>query len=553
MVSSPQPTNRQAQRTAKQSPPEAAGQQDTPSTTTTPETVEAPVTPGNPGPHDTVPGRDDSPVDIPGCPDTPVDATADSSPPADTTGHPGPPADAAGHPGPPVDAAGHPGSAQALLGPPAPTAAASGRAGQAPAAPIPVVPVVPAAPIAPTAPAATVVPVVSGRSGPAGQHTVRRLNSALVLDAIASAPGSSRASVATRTGLTKATVSSLVDRMIGAALVVEGAAEARSGPGRRGTALHLSPAGPHGLGVEVGVDYLATCLVDLTGRVRKRWVRDSDNRASSPALVLGEVAAAVRIATREDVPVGGIGVAVPGLVESASGVLRVAPNLGWREVDVRGELGRLLGADAGGLPVQVGNEANLAALAELWHGDAPQDFVHVSGEIGIGAGIVVDAGLFEGVSGFGGEIGHLSVDPSGPRCTCGSRGCLERLAGQDEILRAAGAADVADLLARLDADDREAVAAVRTAARWLGIALSGAVNLLGLPAVVLGGAYARLEPWLRPTLEAELGGRVVSAAWSPVAVTASSLGDEAAVRGAATSAVRAILADPEPYVASVLA
>ncbi|MGM1061871.1 ROK family transcriptional regulator [Saccharothrix sp. Mg75] len=388
------------------------------------------------------------------------------------------------------------------------------------------------------------------RPQPASQHTVRRHNSALVLDAIADAPGSSRAAVAARTGLTKATVSSLVDRMIGADLVAEGEAQARTGPGRRGTALHLSPTGPHGLGVEIGVDYLATCLVDLTGRVRARWLRASDNRDSSPARVLAKVASAVRTALAEDVPVGGVGVAVPGLVEVAGGTLRVAPNLGWREVDVRGELTRRVALD---VPVLVANEANLAALAELWHGDVANDFVHISGEIGIGAGIVVGGGLFEGVSGFGGELGHLSVDPRGPECGCGSRGCLERLAGQDPVLRAAGVAGVEELLAALAAGDRAATSAVRTAAKWLGVALAGTVNLLDLPTVVLGGTYARLEPWLREPLRAELDRRVVSAEWSPVRVVASSLGAEAAVRGAAGSAVRAILADPDPYVTAVLA
>ncbi|WNV89131.1 ROK family transcriptional regulator [Umezawaea sp. Da 62-37] len=396
---------------------------------------------------------------------------------------------------------------------------------------------------------------------PAGQHTVRRHNSALVLNAIADPSGHSRAEIAARTGLTKATVSSLVDRMIGANLVVEGAAAVRTGPGRRGTALFLAPDGPHGLGVEIGVDYLATCLIDLTGEVRARWIQSADNRVLSPARVLSRVTKAVRTALAEadrmGVRVGGMGVAVPGLVESATGILRVAPNLGWREVDVRGELRRRAGLDD--IPVLVGNEANFAALAELWQGGGLRDFVHVSGEIGIGAGIVVDGGLFEGVSGFGGEIGHMMVDPRGPECACGSRGCLERMAGQEEILRQAGVLDdrapeelITDLLDRLAQRDRKSIAATRSAARWIGIALSGVVNLLDLPVVVLGGTYARLAPWLWEPLRAELAQRVVSAAWSPVEVTASTLGAEAAVRGAAGSAVRAILADPDPFITAAL-
>ncbi|MEU5694963.1 ROK family transcriptional regulator [Actinosynnema sp. NPDC020468] len=387
------------------------------------------------------------------------------------------------------------------------------------------------------------------RPRPAGQHTVRRHNSALVLGALSTAPGSSRAAVAAATGLTKATVSSLVDRLIGAGLIAEGEVEFRLGPGRRGTALHLSPAGPHGLGVEIGVDHITTWLVDFTGHVRRKWVRPGDNRNSAPARVLAKVATAVRAAATEDVPIGGVGVAVPGLVEAATGTLRVAPNLGWREVDVRDELVRRAALD---VPVLVGNEANLAALAELRHGVGGRDFVHISGEIGIGAGIVVHGALFEGVSGFGGELGHLPVDPRGPVCGCGSRGCLERLAGQDRIVRAAGVTTVAELLTALAGNEKAALAAVRTAARWLGVALSAAINLLDLPTVVLGGTYAHLEPWLGPPLAAELSRRVLGAQWSPVRVVASELGADAAVLGAAGSAIRAILADPDPYVASVL-
>ncbi|TCO44254.1 putative NBD/HSP70 family sugar kinase [Actinocrispum wychmicini] len=378
---------------------------------------------------------------------------------------------------------------------------------------------------------------------------MRRHNSALVLSTIADSPGISRAGVAARTGLTKATVSSLVDRAIAADLVVDGEPTRRDGPGRRGTALTLSPAGPHGLGVEIGVDYIATCLVDLTGRVGRQRIRPADNRAQPANRVLVKVGRAVRAAMAElPVRVGGVGVAVPGLVESATGFLRTAPNLGWRDVDVHAELRDR--ADLADIPILVGNEANFAALGELWGGghEDLRDFVHVSGEIGIGAGIVMDRTLFEGVRGFGGEIGHLSVDAKGPQCSCGARGCLEVVAGQDTLLRQSGAPDVDTLVLRLRDNDRKAVTAVRGVARWLGTALSNVVNLLDVPTIVLGGTYAVLEPWLREVLQEELDLRVISADWSQVRILRSTLGTEAAVRGAASSAVRAIVADPDPFI-----
>jgi predicted NBD/HSP70 family sugar kinase len=374
-----------------------------------------------------------------------------------------------------------------------------------------------------------------------------------VLGAIADSPGISRAGVAARTGLTKATVSSLVDRAIAADLVVDGEPAYREGPGRRGTSLSLSPAGPHGLGVEIGVDYIATCLVDLTGRVSRQRVRQADNRAQPANRTLVRAARAIRTAIAElPVRVGGIGVAVPGLVESSSGFLRTAPNLGWREVDVPAELRDRV--DLADIPVLVGNEANFAALGELWGGghEDLRDFVHVSAEIGIGAGIVMDGTLFEGVRGFGGEIGHVSVDSKGPQCSCGARGCLEAVAGQDTILRQSGAPDVRTLVLHLKDNDRKAVTAVRGVARWLGTALANVVNLLDVQTIVLGGTYALLEPWLRDALQEELDLRVVSADWSKVRILRSTLGTEAAVRGAASSAVRAIVADPDPFITATV-
>ncbi len=397
---------------------------------------------------------------------------------------------------------------------------------------------------------------------PAGAHTVRRHNTGLVLGAIAEAGAASRATVAARTGLTKATVSSVVEAMIAADLVAETGQEQRSGRGRRGTELTLSPRGMHGLGVEIGVDYLATCLVDLTGEVRKRRIRGGDNRNRSVTSVLGRLATLIRTALADaqalGVPVGGLGLAVPGLVEPAAGLLRTAPNLGWREVDLDGELRTRIDLDD--LPLLLGNEANFAALAELWSAADLPDFICVSGEIGIGAGIIIDGGLFEGVRGFSGEIGHLAIDPNGPRCSCGAHGCLEQLASVEAILRTVGLwssgavdpATVEALLDRLRAAHPATVRAVSTAGHRLGAALAGVVNLLDVPTIILGGRYATLQPWLSDPIAEELATRVLGAAWHPVRVLASTVGPYAAVRGAATAVVRAIRTDPTRFVPALV-
>ncbi|RGC66356.1 Glucokinase [Micromonospora sp. MW-13] len=404
---------------------------------------------------------------------------------------------------------------------------------------------------------------VTRPAAPAGavrQGSLRELNLAVVLGRIAAAPRPpSRADVAAVTGLTRATVSAVVDDLVAGRLVGESEPAPRTGAGRPARGLVLAGNGPAGLGLEINVDYLAACVVDLAGEVRHHTVRRADLRPVSPADALArlaELAAVARVdAERQGLTLAGAALAVPGLVDAA-GLVRLAPNLGWRDVPVPELLSGhppLVDPVPGIPPLVVENEANLAALGEL-HADpdGPVSFLHVSGEVGIGAGIVLDGALFRGVRGWSGEIGHIPVQPEGRPCRCGGRGCLERYAGQEAVLAAAGldrtnlpadtaAARLADLAS---ADHPAARAALAEAGQALGIAVAGVVNLLDLDTVVLGGGYALLTPWLRPPVLAEVSRRVLTAGWSPVTVRPSALGPEAAVVGAAGSVVRRIVADP---------
>jgi len=380
-------------------------------------------------------------------------------------------------------------------------------------------------------------------SQPAGQHTVRRHNRGLVLRTVAADEPVSRARVAARTGLTRGTVSSLVEELLGAGLLAELAA-ARGATGRPANPLQLNRSGPAGLGVEIGVDTVGACVVDLTGAVRAQWVVASDHR-TWPARAGLEAAAelAAEVVGQAGLPIAGVGLAVPGVV--AGGVLERAPNLPlWRDVDVHARVAAVLAPVVGDVPVTVGNEADLAALGEHRTHAAGDDFIYVSGGVGVGAGIVLGGRLFHGSGGRAGELGHVVVDPTGPRCTCGGRGCLERAAGMEVLCRAAGVADLDALAAATERGERAADAALRAGGHALGVALAGAVNLLDVPVVVLGGGYPRLGPVLRDAVADELARRVV---WrSPVSVRVSAHTASAALVGAATSVVCALMDDVAP-------
>lgn len=404
------------------------------------------------------------------------------------------------------------------------------------------------------------VPTVS-RVRPARQGSLRENNLALALHHIAAAASPmSRADIAAATGLTRSTAGALVDTLVAGRLVRELVPIASAGAGRPATGLVLDPDGAAGVGLEINVDYLAACAVDLSGAVRHRDVVLADQRGRSPRAVLADLADlaadAVSVARAAGATVVGARLAVPGLVESEEGLLRVAPNLGWQDRDVLGPLRR--DPRLAGLSLGVDNEANLAALGELYRGGAggASSFVQISGEIGVGAGIVLDGRLFRGAHGWGGEIGHLAINPDdGPACACGSRGCLEQLAGQEAILRAARLAVPAGttmaagpglelLVARARAGHPPLLAALERAGRALGVAVAGVVNLIDVHTIVLGGLYATLAPWVQGPVEREIAARVLAHRWSPVTVTVSALGPDAAILGGAGLVVREVLDHP---------
>lgn len=393
-------------------------------------------------------------------------------------------------------------------------------------------------------------------STPVRHATMRERNLAVLLAEVAAHQPVTRARLAALTGFTKTTVSNLLDVLGEAGLVCDGDVVHEGERGRPGVAVTLNGDGAAGLGLEINVDYVAACVLDLNRRVRFSQRVVTDNRGRAPGEVVSVLARlagdAIAAATEDGLTVVGAVVAVPGVLKREN-VLN-APNLGWQDVSIAEELQERLPAVR--LPPGCDNEANVAALGELWFGAGPDagDFLHVSGEIGIGAGIIVDGHVFRGARGFAGELGHTRVDAEGPVCACGSRGCLEGVAGQEAMLRAAGLTDatpgssrgpaesISTLTELLESGDDAALAAVERAGRALGDALAAAVKLIDPDVVVLGGIFAPLAPWIRPAVEHALRDGALYGVVPEVRV--SQLAGDAAVLGAAGLVIERVHAHP---------
>lgn len=395
---------------------------------------------------------------------------------------------------------------------------------------------------------------------PADQTDVRRNNLSLVLRKLREGGGRSRAKLAEETGLTKASVSSLVAELVVLGLVREGEVEQTGYTGRPGQAYHVD-GNVYGIGVEINVDYISAVLLDLTGRVRASKRVALDVRGDPPERALDAVAELVRQCTRLAAVRGarpiGLTVATPGMVDDSAGRVEYASNLGWRDVEVAAGLDERLKRRR--YPIAVDNDVKLAAMAEWAAGAAAgtPDLAYLSGEAGVGAGIIMGGRVIRGARGFSGEIGHLPLDPENRPCVCGRRGCWEGMVGLGRMLELAAdqgdpvhdpELDIEDRLAeirrRAESGDVRVLGALEEIAAGLGLGASVLLNMVNPAVLVLGGYFAVLGDFLLDGVHRQLRERVVSPDAGGCQLELSTLGFAAAGHGGAHMALERVLNDP---------
>ena len=396
---------------------------------------------------------------------------------------------------------------------------------------------------------ANTVRTQSPHSGATNQN-LRAHNLSLALRHILANPGAiNRAGIAAQTGISRATMSRLVDELIATGLVEESDDKLSTGGRGRPTSV-LSPASGTviALGLQVNISVLGAYLVDLSGNVLARETLEGDFSGSDPQATLRKLARMGRRVLREGREEGttflGSALALPGLVSGDT--LVTAPNLGWKNIPFE-ELTHSLHD----LHVTlIANEADLAAFAVAHPRpgvpEGPASFIYVSGEVGIGGGLVINHQPLSGAHGWSGEIGHICVEPQGNVCSCGARGCLETIAGLKALCRAAGLEDESSAreLTQLAGHSAKAQDALANAGHALGQALAGVVNTVDISQVYLGGLVAETALYLLPTLHEELETRVLQAPWYAPAIDILPSSEDLSLRGGAFQILEKILDDP---------
>ena len=383
-------------------------------------------------------------------------------------------------------------------------------------------------------------------------ETVRRANlSAIVRELHLHGP-QSRSELVLRTGLTRSAIRGLIGELVAADLVAEQRSAPAGTPGRPSPL--VSPRADEAvvLALEVNVDSLAMAIVGLGGSVQRL------ERVERPRAHVGvdEIVDDLMDLARPWLPhlrahdaLVGVGVAVAGIVRRTDGVVRHAPNLGWRDVPLGERLSAALELDA---PLWVANEADLGGLAEHRRGAAQDvdDVVHVMGEVGVGGSVTTSGLPLVGSAGYAAELGHMVVNPNGMPCGCGSWGCWETEIGERAMLTRAGRDPdggreaVTELIAAARSGEPAASAALDQVAAWLGIGLATLVNVFNPTLVVLGGVFERIHPVVGSAVERALAERSLLASRELVRVVPGRLGVDAPILGAAELAFEELLADP---------
>ncbi|MES1257442.1 MAG: ROK family transcriptional regulator [Acidobacteriota bacterium] len=355
----------------------------------------------------------------------------------------------------------------------------------------------------------------------ASTEVVRHINRRIVLNLIRTRQPLSRAELARISGMQRSTISLIVEELVAGEWVVEGA-QARLPRGRRPTFLRLNEDRVI-IGVDIRPTQTTVALADVNGRFLSREVFKTP---AQPKAALDAVIARIHRIRQlcDGKKLQGVGISLPGRVNPATSRLVFAPNLKWRDVDLHGPI-----TAATGLEVELDNAANACALAEEWFSprETCRNLVVLTVSEGIGAGILIDGQLARGLNGMAGEFGHVPVDPAGPLCGCGSRGCWEIFASNRAAIRyytesgpLPAGLTFSDLLRLADQGDQRAGKALESMAHHLGHGMRLIVAGLAPDRIVIIGDLTRSWERFGPIIERDVRAQVLPGGQPPQLVPA---------------------------------
>jgi predicted NBD/HSP70 family sugar kinase/predicted transcriptional regulator len=365
------------------------------------------------------------------------------------------------------------------------------------------------------------------------QELMRNTNKTQILKCIKEKQPVSKREIAEELGLSTTTISTFI-KELGHERMIRPSGIGQSTGGRRSVLYQLNPEYVYTLGIDLKVDRLIGVLLDFKGEIcgsKETDLSDQDEWKVIPLInnFIQEILTENKLSIRQ---LGGIGIGVPGVLNSESRVIEFAPNLGWRNVDLPAML-------ALNKPVYLENEANAGALGERVFGSAKNvsHLVYISVGMGIGCGLLIENKLFSGNCQQAGEFGHMVVEPMGLRCRCGNRGCWEVYASNSAALRMYKGSNQENpvlfqgFLQKCRAGESEAIKVLETVAQYLGIGIANIINGLNPEMVVIGGELIEVKELIYNSLVKTIKERTLEKSFASVRLEFSQLGNKAVALG----------------------
>lgn len=364
---------------------------------------------------------------------------------------------------------------------------------------------------------------------------MRNTNKKLIFTCIKDNLIISKRIIAEKLGLSTTTVATVINELETDSKI-QSCGSAKSTGGRKSILYEVNPTAGYAMGIDLQVDRIVFVLLDFAGNlVSTKEIPLTNKSEWAVASVLNKVIP--EFARENNISVArilGVGLGVPGIVNSQSGVINFAPNLEWENVNLR----PLLKCQA---PIIVENEANAAALGEKGFGVGrnTSDMIYVSVGMGVGCGIIIENRLFSGTSFNAGEFGHMTVEPDGPACKCGKRGCWETFASNNAALNlykeksGLGLEEFEDFVQRVIAGEKVALEVADHIVKYLGIGIGNIVNGLNPQMVVIGGKLTEAKDMIYDKVLQQIKYFTLSKSLTELEIQFSALNSKASAMGVA--------------------
>ena len=382
---------------------------------------------------------------------------------------------------------------------------------------------------------------------------IRAINRSVVLNTIKANEAISRVEISRRTGLSQATVSGITGMLIEDGLVFEKSSGDSSG-GRRPILLAINPEGGYVVGIKLTENQVIGAITDLETTVISQFKLSLQDHQVETAVTTIEyvVDHLLREARIAKARLLGVGVGLAGIVDARTGVLRHSPIFGWRGVPLADLLQKRLQ-----VPVSIDNDVNTLILTEqlFGAGQGIENFLTVTIGRGVGMGIVVNGQIYRGANGGAGEFGHTVIDPRGPQCACGKRGCLETYVADPGLLRMANEAverseipqaisTPEELIALAEAGNATARTIFSQAGEMLGLGIANLINLFNPELIIISGEGVRAGDRLFTPMRAALALHVMEGLGEEMQIRIDVWEDDAWARGAASLGLQGIFRNP---------